>query len=47
MSAVLRKRITRQEAVHSHLLAAVLPATLLILALIFLLGLIGHFFPAQ
>jgi hypothetical protein len=48
MSAVLRKRvIRREEALHAQFLAAVLPATILLLSLVILLGLVGHFFPAH
>ena len=46
MSAVLRKRISRQEVLQHQLLAAVLPATFLVLFVILLLAFIGHFFPA-
>jgi len=47
MSAVLRKRIPRrEEAFHNPFLAAILPATFLILTLAVLLAVAGHFFPA-
>ncbi len=46
MSAVLRKRIHRQEAMLAQFWAVILPATMLIVTLAFLLVVIGHFFPA-
>ena len=46
MSAVLRKRIPRQETMPGHFWPTILPATMLILTLAFLLVFIGHFTPA-
>lgn len=47
MSAVLRKRNHRLEGVpHPNFLGAFLPASILILILVVLVAVLGHFFPA-
>ncbi len=46
MSAVLRKRMHRQEAMNTQFRGFILPATMLIVTLAILLVVIGHFFPA-
>ena len=48
MSVVLRKRNHRLEEVpHTSLIAASVPATLLILILVVMVVVLGHFFPAR
>jgi hypothetical protein len=48
MSAVLRKRIPRrEEELYRQFLGAVVPATILILTIVLLLTLMGHFYPAH
>jgi hypothetical protein len=47
MSAVLRKRNHRLEDVpHTSLMAGFVPASMIILLILILIAVLGHFFPA-